>query len=86
MAETYQLQIVLLEGVVFDEQVESIVAPVEDGFVGVLAHHAPLLTTLREGPLKVRGGEEEKVFFLGGGLLEVIRNRATILADSAKPM
>jgi len=81
MAE-FRLQIVTQERVVFDGDVSSIVAPGAAGYLGVLAHHAPLLTTLREGVLTVRRGEREETYRVSGGFLEVRDNVATLLADS----
>jgi len=81
----YRLQIITQTRTVFDRMVESIVAPGGDGYLGVLAHHAPLLSTLGSGRLQVRERPgHEFVFQVEGGFLEVSRNVATILADSLK--
>jgi F-type H+-transporting ATPase subunit epsilon len=67
----------------FDEQVVSIVVPGELGYLGVLANHAPLITTLASGDLKVTlEGNIEKHFSIPGGILKVARNEAVLLTES----
>jgi len=58
MAETFQLQVLTPTRKLFDARVESIVAPGIEGYVGILAHHAPLITALRPGRLTVRFAAE----------------------------
>lgn len=77
----FQLKIYTQEKKVFEGEVTSLVAPGEMGYLGVLAHHAPLLTTLGEGKLTIRKGHETNEFMISGGFLEVHNNQATILAD-----
>ncbi|MGD8396491.1 MAG: ATP synthase F1 subunit epsilon [Candidatus Eiseniibacteriota bacterium] len=68
---------------VFDGEVESIVAPGSEGYLGVLAHHAPLITGLQAGHLEVRMPDgQTRTYFVSGGFLEVSHNRAIVLADS----
>jgi F-type H+-transporting ATPase subunit epsilon len=79
----FRLEVVTPESPVLSEEVQSLVAPGEDGYLGVLAHHAPLLTALREGEVRVtRAGGEEVRYRIGGGFMEVADNTATVLADS----
>jgi F-type H+-transporting ATPase subunit epsilon len=86
MAE-YRLQIITLEKTVFDRQVVSIIAPGSEGYLGVLANHAPLLTALGAGHLTVKETPgREYIYKLAGGFLEVSNNLATILADSLEPV
>ena len=81
MAE-FRLKIVSPERVEFDEDVESLVAPGEDGYLGVLANHAPLLTTLGDGDVTTRGRGRTRFFRIeGGGFLEVQNNQAVMLAQ-----
>ncbi|HAC45755.1 MAG TPA: ATP synthase F1 subunit epsilon, partial [Chloroflexi bacterium] len=57
-----------------------------DGELGVMARHAPLMTVLKPGPLRIQevmGGAED-VIFVGGGFLEVLPDRVTVLADVAE--
>ena len=81
---TYQLLIVTPTGKVFDDKVLSLTAPGALGLFGVLANHAPMLTSLKNGVLKLRQEAGEKFFTLGTGILEVNpKHDVLILADSA---
>lgn len=84
MAE-FLLEVYTPEKKQYDEYVSSVQAPGADGYLGVLAHHAPLLTMLGEGKLTIRRGNQTSEFRLSGGFLEVHDNRATILADEFGP-
>ena len=83
MATPFQLSILTPERSVFEGLVEYVEVPGSEGYLGVLAHHAALVTALASGTLTVRvpGGAEEK-FIVSGGFFEVSNNRATVLADS----
>jgi F-type H+-transporting ATPase subunit epsilon len=83
MAATFQLAILTPERAVFEGTVEYVQVPGSEGYLGVLAHHAALVTGLAEGRLTVRrsGGADETVE-VSGGFFEVSNNRATVLADS----
>ncbi|MDQ3931139.1 MAG: F0F1 ATP synthase subunit epsilon [Chloroflexota bacterium] len=79
------LEIVTAERLVFsDDNVDMVVAPSVDGEVGILPHHAPLLTLLQIGELRVKKGADEQSIVIAGGFLEVLNNRVTILADVAE--
>ena len=83
MAEpVFRVTILTEEGRQYENDAISIVAPGELGLLGILAHHAPLLTTLTPGLLTVRtpAGAVER-FLVGHGLLEVLRNQLTIVTD-----
>ncbi len=82
MAKQFRLQVYTQERKVLDEQVTSVVAPTTEGYFGILADHAPIISALGEGNLTVRTGEIEKEYRLGGGFLEMSDNNAVILADS----
>ena len=83
MAESFHLSVLTPTESVIDEEVESAVFPGTEGYLGVLAHHAPLITGLKPGKLTVRGTDgETRVYFVAGGFLEVSNNRANVLADS----
>jgi F-type H+-transporting ATPase subunit epsilon len=82
----FSLRVVSVERSLFEGDVEFLVANGSDGELGVLAQHAPLMTILKPGPLRIQetiGGEEE-VLFVGGGFLEVLPDRVTVLADVAE--
>jgi F-type H+-transporting ATPase subunit epsilon len=70
--------------VVYSEEVDIVVAPGVLGELGVLPHHAPLMTILEPGELKVRKGGEEYSVAISGGFLEVRPDRIIILADAAE--
>ena len=83
MAATFQLEIVTPTGSVFSGDVVSLVAPGSEGYLGVLAHHAALVTSLKEGVLTVRRADGVQTEHrITGGFLEVSNNRATVLADA----
>jgi F-type H+-transporting ATPase subunit epsilon len=82
----YPLRVVSVERSLFEGDVEFIIANGADGELGVMARHAPLMTVLKPGPLRIQevmGGSEE-VLFVGGGFLEVLPDRVTVLADVAE--
>ena len=81
---TVRLDIVTAEGVVYSEEVDVVVAPGIEGQLGILPHHAPLMTTLQVGELRVRKGEEEFSLAISGGFLEVRPDRIIVLADAAE--
>ena len=79
------LEIVTAERVVFqDDNVDMVVAPTVDGQVGILPRHAPLLTVLQVGELRVCKGPDEQSIVVAGGFMEVLNNKVTILADAAE--
>jgi F-type H+-transporting ATPase subunit epsilon len=82
----YALRVVSVERSLFDGEVEFIIANGADGELGVMARHAPLMTILRPGPLRIQEvmGGEEQILFVGGGFLEVLPDRVTVLADVAE--
>ena len=82
----YPLRVVSVERSLFEGDVEFMIANGADGELGVLARHAPLMTVLKPGPLRIQetyGGTEE-LLFVGGGFLEVLPDRVTVLADVAE--
>lgn len=84
MAITVHCDIVSAEEAIFSGRVELVVAAGILGDLGIAPGHAPLLTELQPGPVRVKkqNGEEE-VFFVSGGFIEVQPNLVTVLADSA---
>jgi len=77
----FELRIITPERVVFSGPVTSLIAPGELGYLGVLAHHAPLITTLKKGRITVKHNEQEQHFTIASGILEVSSNLATILTE-----
>ena len=84
MAMTVHCDIVSAEEELFSGLVEMVVAHGNQGDLGILMGHAPLLTDLKPGPVRVikQGGEQE-VFYISGGFLEVQPNMVKVLADTA---
>ena len=82
----YPLRVVSVERSLFEGDVEFIIANGADGELGVLARHAPLMTILKPGPLRIQEtiGGPEQLLFVGGGFLEVLPDRVTVLADVAE--
>ena len=84
MAATYRLKILTPSATVLDEEVVSMVAPGEAGYLGVLANHAPILTTLMRGTLQVKLEHGEKWFRVEGGILRVAENSAVLLSEGVE--
>ena len=81
---TMHVDIVSAEGEIFSGEATMVFAPAKMGDVGIAPRHAPLLTNLRPGDLRVETPEgEEKFFYVTGGVLEVQPHMVTVLADSA---
>jgi F-type H+-transporting ATPase subunit epsilon len=79
------VEIVTQEKIVFSEPAaDMIVVPGTDGVIGVLPHHAPVLTTLADGELIVRKGRAEESFAIFGGVVDIRPDRVIVLADLAE--
>jgi F-type H+-transporting ATPase subunit epsilon len=86
MAETptIHVDIVSAEGELFSGEAAEVIAPASQGDLGILPRHAPLLTLLKPGEVRVKTPDgAEHHFFVGGGALEVQPRRVTVLADTA---
>jgi F-type H+-transporting ATPase subunit epsilon len=85
MAHTLQVTIVSAEQAIFSGEAEMVVAPGESGELGILPQHAPLLTRIKPGVVKVKlvGKDDEEVVYVSGGILEVQPKALTILADTS---
>ena len=79
-----KLEIITAERVIFEGDVDLVVAPGSEGELGILPHHAALMTTLQPGELRFQSGEEERYLAVSGGFLEVTADRVTVLADTAE--
>jgi F-type H+-transporting ATPase subunit epsilon len=77
-------EIVSQDRAVFAGDVDIVVAPGVDGEMGILPHHAPLLTTLKPGVMRIRRAGAEEVFAIAGGVMEVRPDIVTVLADAAE--
>lgn len=84
MANSFQCEIVSAEQSIFSGEVNQLVAAGVVGDLGILPGHAPLLTELQPGPLRVlRDDGDEEIYYVTGGFLEVQPNVVSVLADTA---
>ncbi len=81
---TIRCEIVSQDRMVFEGDVDIVVLPGSAGEMGILPHHAPLLTTLKYGFIKVRQQGKEDIFAVAGGVAEVQPQIVTVLADAAE--
>ena len=77
------LEIVTPERLAYSETVDSVVLPGGDGELGVLPHHAPLLSTLGVGELRIRRGGDEESFAIVGGFVQVRPDKVVVMAETA---
>ena len=81
---TIQVDIVSAEGEIHSGDAAMVFAPASMGEVGIAPRHAPMLTTLKPGEVRVQDADgNEEAFYITGGMLEVQPNRVTVLADTA---
>ncbi len=84
MAETMKMDIITAERTVFSADIELVLAPGVEGELGILPHHAGLMTILKPGELMIRKDGIETFFAISGGFMEVLDNKVTVLADAAE--
>ncbi len=78
-------EVVTAERIVFQDDVDMVIAPGTEGELGILPKHAPLLTSLTFGELILRReGQPDEFLAIGGGFMEVLPDRVSVLADSAE--
>jgi F-type H+-transporting ATPase subunit epsilon len=78
-----QLEIVTPEKLAYQDEVDSVVLPGSEGELGVLPHHAPLVSTLGAGELRLRKGCTEESFAIVGGFLQVLPDKVVVMAETA---
>ena len=85
MANTVHIDVVSAEASIFSGEAEFVVAPASAGEVGIYPHHAPMVTTIKPGALRIKlpNVAEETLIFISGGILEVQPGLITVLADTA---
>jgi F-type H+-transporting ATPase subunit epsilon len=85
MANTVHIDVVSAEASIFSGEAEFVVAPAGAGEVGIYPNHAPMITTIKPGALRIKLADtaEETVIYLSGGMLEVQPGVITVLADTA---
>lgn len=85
MARSFRVELVARDRVLFTDECVSLVAPGVEGYLGVLGGHAPLITELQVGRLRIRRPDGEvRDFAVSGGFLEVTPEQTTVLVDSAE--
>lgn len=83
MAVTMQVDVVSAEGSIFSGKAEQVFAQAANGEVGILPHHTQFLSSLKPGPVRVVSGDEEGIFYVNGGIIEIQPSVVTVLADTA---
>jgi len=78
------LEVITPERKVYEEDVDMVVAPASEGYVGILPHHAPLFTTLGPGEFRVKRGGVEEILAVFGGFMDVRADRVVVLTDAAE--
>ena len=80
---TILLEIVTPERLAYSDQVDMVIAPGVEGELGILPHHAPLITTLGVGELRIKKGGSEESFAIIGGFLQVRPDKVVVMAETA---
>lgn len=78
-----KVSVISPESVLFEGDVTSVIAPAFDGEVGILENHAPMMTLLGKGSLRLGGSGGEKRFNIEGGFLQVVENMVRIVTERA---
>lgn len=76
-----ELEIITPDKNLFHGKVKSIFLPGSDGSLGILENHAPIITTLRSGEIRIDGENGKQTFAVNGGVVEVLKNKVIILAE-----
>ncbi len=82
--KTIHVDIVSAEGEIFAGEAEMVFVPAKEGELGITPRHAPLLTLIKAGEVRVKTADGETSIYVGGGALEVQPNKVTVLADTAQ--
>ena len=80
----FDLEIITPLKIIYQHQVKYIRLPGAEGYIGIMANHAPLVTTLRIGEIKIDQGDETKYFATSGGTVEVLPHKTTVLVETAE--
>lgn len=79
------LEVITPERKVYEDDVDMVIAPGSEGYLGILPRHAPLLTALGPGEFRVKKGGVEEVLAVFGGFMDVRPDRVIVLTDAAEP-
>jgi F-type H+-transporting ATPase subunit epsilon len=77
------LEIVTPEKLAYQDEVDSVQVPGSEGELGILPHHAPLVSTLGAGELRLRKGGQEESFAIVGGFVQVLPDKVVVMAETA---
>src|SRR3989475_7310572 len=78
------LEVITPERQVYEDDVDMVIAPGSEGYLGILPHHAPLFTTLGPGEFRVKKGGVEQVLAVFGGFMDVRADRVVVLTEAAE--
>ena len=79
------VEVITPEGRVYEDDVDMVIAPGSEGYLGILPHHAPLLTGLGPGEFRVKKGGVEEVLVVFGGFMDVRADKVVVLTEAAEP-
>ena len=80
------LEVITPEKKVYEDDVDMVIAPGSEGYLGILPHHAPLLTALGPGEFRVKKGGIEEILAVFGGFMDVRADRVVVLTEAAEPV
>lgn len=84
MDKSLRLDVVTPDRILMSDDIESIIVPAAEGYLGVLYNHAPMIVGLNPGAVKYRKSGKSNYLAIGGGFVEIANNKITLLADSAE--
>ena len=76
-----EVQIITPDKTIFSGSADSVVVPGSGGQIGILYNHAPLVSSMKKGQVKIRSGNEDQFFEIEGGVVEVLKNKVIDLAS-----
>jgi F-type H+-transporting ATPase subunit epsilon len=79
------LEVITPEKKVYEDDVDMVIAPGSEGYLGILPRHAPLLTALGPGEFRVKKGGVEEILVVFGGFMDVRADRVVVLTEAAEP-
>lgn len=79
------LEVITPERKVYEDDVDMVIAPGSEGYLGILPHHVPLLTSLGPGEFRVKKGGTEEILAVFGGFMDVRPDRVVVLTEAAEP-
>ncbi len=84
MPDKIKFQITTPERVVFDDEVDEVILPTQNGEIGILPHHIPLVSLLAAGEIRIRKGQDMTFMAVSGGFIQVKQKQVIVLADTAE--